>query len=102
MLKRYSTDGQEGGVGPVAVCNPVLGGKDTSFSSTTSLQPEQQRQQEEQQQEWGVQQLACKEFVQEAAGLLDEAQQELPITNYQMALSKQGAGGGSATHKEPT
>ena len=26
----------------------------------------------------------------------------LPITNYQMALSKQGAGGGSATHKEPT
>ena len=24
------------------------------------------------------------------------------ITNYQMALSKQGAGGGSATHKEPT
>ena len=27
---------------------------------------------------------------------------QLPITNYQMALSKQGAGGGSATHKEPT
>ena len=26
----------------------------------------------------------------------------LPITNYQMAPSKQGAGGGSATHKEPT
>ena len=26
----------------------------------------------------------------------------IPITNYQMALSKQGAGGGSATHKEPT
>ena len=29
-------------------------------------------------------------------------QYQLPITNYQMALSKQGAGGGSATHKEPT
>ena len=27
---------------------------------------------------------------------------QLPITNYQMAMSKQGAGGGSATHKEPT
>ena len=26
----------------------------------------------------------------------------LPITIYQMAPSKQGAGGGSATHKEPT
>ena len=26
----------------------------------------------------------------------------LPITNYQMAPSKRGAGGGSATHKEPT
>jgi len=25
-----------------------------------------------------------------------------PITNYQMATSKRGAGGGSATHKEPT
>ena len=25
-----------------------------------------------------------------------------PITNYQMAPSKRGAGGGSATHKEPT
>ena len=24
------------------------------------------------------------------------------ITNYQMAPSKRGAGGGSATHKEPT
>ena len=27
---------------------------------------------------------------------------QLPITNYQMAPSKRGAGGGSATHKEPT
>ena len=27
---------------------------------------------------------------------------ESRYTNYQMALSKQGAGGGSATHKEPT
>ena len=26
----------------------------------------------------------------------------IPITNYQMAPSKRGAGGGSATHKEPT
>ena len=26
----------------------------------------------------------------------------LPITNYKMAPSKRGAGGGSATHKEPT
>ena len=32
----------------------------------------------------------------------DRAHDQLPITNYQMALSKQGAGGGSATHKEPT
>ena len=29
-------------------------------------------------------------------------QLQLPITNYQMAPSKRGAGGGSATHKEPT
>ena len=27
---------------------------------------------------------------------------QLPITNYQIAPSKRGAGGGSATHKEPT
>ena len=26
----------------------------------------------------------------------------VPITNYQMAPSERGAGGGSATHKEPT
>ena len=26
----------------------------------------------------------------------------ITITNYQMAPSKRGAGGGSATHKEPT
>ena len=27
---------------------------------------------------------------------------KIPITNYQMTPSKRGAGGGSATHKEPT
>ena len=42
-----------------------------------------------------MQPLLCK-------GIATALPMQLPITNYQMALSKQGAGGGSATHKEPT
>ena len=41
-------------------------------------------------------------LVLEALALFCVASYVIPITNYQMAPSKRGAGGGSATHKEPT
>ena len=45
--------------------------------------------------------LASIQFVvQPATGIIGSC--VLPITNYPMAPSKRGAGGGSATHKEPT
>jgi len=81
--EQLGSEGGEGRLGSASWDHNIVLSKEQAGASASSLRCErrqqeqqQQEQQEQKQKEWEEQQLDCEEFVREAAGVLEEAQEE--------------------------